>query len=132
MTPNKLTGYTNELAKERNRAAAQRTITSWIQNCITLIGFGFAIDKIFLALKQNFPESNPLMTAEITHRISLMLIALGIGLLIIAMTQHYLQIKSIERDDYFFSPGIHLNIMIVFASITFGVIALFIKIIGIT
>ena len=41
--PNKLRGSTNELAKERNRAAAERTMTTWIQNCLTLIGFGFAI-----------------------------------------------------------------------------------------
>lgn len=36
---NKPTGDTNELAKERNRVAAERTLTSWIQNCLILITF---------------------------------------------------------------------------------------------
>jgi len=34
---------TNELAKERNRAAYDRTLMAWIRTAISLIGFGFAI-----------------------------------------------------------------------------------------
>jgi putative membrane protein len=33
----------NELAKERNRAAYDRTLMAWIRTAISLIGFGFAI-----------------------------------------------------------------------------------------
>ncbi|MGB5636715.1 MAG: DUF202 domain-containing protein [Waterburya sp.] len=128
--PNKFKGSTNELAKERNRAAAERTMTAWIQNCLTLIGFGFAIEQIFLALEQKFPGNNQFITIQLTHRISLILIALGIGLLIIAMTQYYLQVNLIKREDYFFSPSSPLNILVVVAIITFGLIGLLITIIG--
>ena len=34
---------TNELAKELNRAAYDRTLMAWIRTAISLIGFGFAI-----------------------------------------------------------------------------------------
>lgn len=34
---------TNELAKERNRAAYDRTLMAWIRTAISLIAFGFAI-----------------------------------------------------------------------------------------
>ena len=34
---------TNELAKERNRAAYDRTLMAWIRTALSLIGFGFAI-----------------------------------------------------------------------------------------
>lgn len=131
MTPNKIMGATNELAKERNRAAAERTMTAWIQNCLTLIGFGFAIDQIFQALQQKFPNKNPSITIQSTHRISLILISMGIGLLVIAIIQHYLQVQSIKRNDYFFSPSRPLNILVTFAIIVFGFISLFIIFLGI-
>jgi len=37
---------TNELAKERNRAAEERTLMAWIRTCLSLISFGFGLDKI--------------------------------------------------------------------------------------
>ncbi len=131
MTPDKTTGPTNELAKERNRAAAERTMTAWIQNCLTLVGFGFAIDQIFQALQQKFPDKNPSITIESAHSISLILIAIGIGLLIIAMVQHYFEVQSVKRDDYFFYPSSYLNIIVVFAIIAFGFVSLFITFLGI-
>ncbi|EAZ89278.1 YidH family protein [Crocosphaera chwakensis] len=131
MTQNKMVGPTNELAKERNRAAAERTITAWIQNCLTLVGFGFAIDQIFQALQQNFPDKNTSITIESAHSISLILIAIGIGLLIIAMIQHYFEVQSIKRDDYFFYPSHYLNIIVIFAIIAFGFVSLFIIFLGI-
>jgi uncharacterized membrane protein YidH (DUF202 family) len=36
----------NELAKERNRAAAERTLMAWIRTALSLIGFGFGIGKL--------------------------------------------------------------------------------------
>ena len=88
-------------------------MTAWIQNCLTLIGFGFAIDQIFQALQQKLPDKNSLITIKSAHYISLILIALGIGLLIIAMIQHYFEVQSIKRDDYFFYPSHFLNIVVI-------------------
>ncbi len=128
--PNRIKGSTNELAKERNRAAAERTMTTWIQNCLTLIGFGFAIEQIFLAFEHKYPDNNHSLNIQLTHCISLILISFGIGLLIVAMMQYYLQVNPIKRDDYFFSPSSPLNILVVVAIITFGLIGLLITIIG--
>ena len=124
--PNQIKGQTNELAKERNRAAAERTLISWIQNCLTLISFGFAIDQIVLALEQKFPGDNPFMTMKLSHTISLILISLSILLLITAMIQHYLHVNAIQRDDYFYSPNRSINIIVVSTTIIFGLVGFFI------
>ena len=41
------THLANELAKERNRAAYDRTLMAWIRTAISLIAFGFAIAKSY-------------------------------------------------------------------------------------
>lgn len=119
-TSSRPTGTTTELAKERNRAAAERTITSWIQNSLSLIGFGIAFDQIFDALQQTFPQESWVLIMKLAHVLGLSLIALGIGLLVLAMIQHCIEVKSIERDDYIMMPARSLNIAVGSAVLVFG------------
>jgi len=46
----------NELAKERNREAADRTLMAWIRTAISLIGFGFAIAQSYQFLESDYVE----------------------------------------------------------------------------
>lgn len=121
--PSKPTGATNELAKERNRAAAERTIASWIQNSVTLIGLGIAFEQIFEALETTFPLQSRVIILKYSQILGLSLIALGIALLIIAIIQHRIIIKSIERDNYISISSRPLNIAIGSAVFIFGVAA---------
>ncbi len=41
----------NEMAKERNREAADRTLMAWIRGSLSFIGFGFSIDVITRGLE---------------------------------------------------------------------------------
>jgi putative membrane protein len=45
-----MVNLTNELAKERNQAAAERTMMAWIRTNLSLISFGFGLDKIIAAI----------------------------------------------------------------------------------
>ena len=116
----KPTGITNELAKERNRAAAERTLTSWIQNSIALIGFGIAFDQIFAALQQSFPQENLTSIQKFSQILGLSLIALGIGLQILAMVQYDIEVKSIEAEDYITKPTRSLNLAVSIAILLFS------------
>lgn len=57
MSPNDVqTNLANELAKERNREAADRTLMAWIRTSISLIGFGFAIAQSYQFLESDYVE----------------------------------------------------------------------------
>ncbi|TBR60341.1 hypothetical protein B4U84_05565 [Westiellopsis prolifica IICB1] len=116
---------TNELAKERNRAAAERTLTSWIQNCLSLIGFGIGFDRIFNALNESIPKHNPPIAMELTPIIGLSAIALGIFLLILAIIGYLIKVKSLERDEYSYKLTYIINLSVFVVSvILFGLVAL--------
>jgi len=118
-------GITNELAKERNRAAAERTINSWIGNCLGLIGFGIAFDQITQSLRQRFPEANSAITENVAHAIGLIFISIGIVLLTIALVQHRLEITTIEREDYVFLSVNPLNSIVIVGILLLGLAVIF-------
>ncbi len=124
-SPLRPTNDTNELAKARNRDAAERTLMSWIQNCLVLIGFGVAFDRIFTTVNQTFPESNPIIHVFLTHFIGLSAIGLGIFLLALAIFGYLITVKSLDQEDYLIRPVHSPNLFILFTAITlYGLIAL--------
>ena len=122
--PPKLFGTNNELAKERNRAAAERTINAWIGQSLTLVGFGVAIDRVYQGIRQQLPDTDPLLREALTHTISIAFIAMGTLLLALALVQHRLEIKSIEHEDYVLQSVSRLNHFVVSGVILSGVLSL--------
>lgn len=118
--PQKFFGTTNELAKERNRAAAERTINTWIGNCISLIGIGVAFDRISQSLRQRFPDSDPAIAEVTSNLVGMIFIGVGLALLVIALIQHRLEIKTIERKDYVLLSVSALNRVVVAAILLIG------------
>lgn len=94
------TNTTTELAKQRNRAAAERTLLAWIEPCLTLLGLGIAIDRIFAALLKVFPDGAPSMTEQISHVLGLSIIALGLGILALAIWQYKISTYFIQSENY--------------------------------
>jgi putative membrane protein len=116
----KLFGTTNELAKERNRAAAERTMNSWIGNCLGLISVGVAFDQINQSLKARFPDADYVMAENVAHIVGLTFVGVGIVLLVFALLQHRLEIKTIEREDYVLLSISALNRIVVTAIVLLG------------
>jgi putative membrane protein len=123
--PPRLTNNTTELAKERNRQAAERTLTSWIQACLGLIGFGAGFQSIFDAVNQSFPGSSALFNRGITYMIGLGTVSLGIFLLIPVIIGYRSYLKSLERADFLAHPPCLFNLKLLIGSITlYGLAAL--------
>ena len=122
--PHRPTNITTELAKERNREAVERTMASWIQKCLGIIGFGIGFDSIFTALHQAFPEKNFVFNLLLTHIIGLSAIAIGILLLVLVIIAYQTEIRILARKDYLNRPSHLINSGILVSSIIlYGLVA---------
>lgn len=123
-TPSRPTNTTTELAKERNRQAAERTMASWIQNCIGIIAFGAGFDSILAALNQAFPNKSPGFDLYLARIIGLTAIGIGIFLLVLMIFIYKLQVGALEREDYLARPTRLFYLGILVSSVTlYGLIA---------
>jgi putative membrane protein len=96
--PNK--NLANELARERSRQAADRTLMAWVRTALSLIGFGFGIanfrDIIFRAgLVRQPPEH---FNAALVFGLSF--ISLGVLGLLSAVIQHWNILQHLKQNDF--------------------------------
>ncbi|MGB3138193.1 MAG: DUF202 domain-containing protein [Nodosilinea sp.] len=89
--------FGTELAKERNRAAEERTLMAWIRTALSLIGFGFGIDRIVAAIDQSL--GGTVSPAWLTRILGLSFVALGTFALLYAALDHRHQLRRIQRND---------------------------------
>lgn len=93
-----------ELARERTRAAEERTLMAWIRTALSMISFGFGIDRLFKYLdKTQAPVGVNMLTEERVLGLSLM--SLGLFTLVAAIINHWRVLKNIEVKEYKYTPG---------------------------
>ncbi|NJK62874.1 MAG: DUF202 domain-containing protein [Synechococcaceae cyanobacterium SM2_3_1] len=105
-----------ELAKERNRAAEERTLMAWIRTCLSLISFGFGIERIVTVLHQQLGDTiNPLRLSRI---LGLAFVALGTLAMLAAAKDHRGQLQRLQNNDLQFisrrSPAFIVAIILAF------------------
>jgi inner membrane protein YidH len=89
-----------ELAKERTREAADRTLMAWIRTCLSLIGFGFGIAKFrdILVEGGRIPRAGDHIHSTLIFGLSF--ISLGILGLLAAVVQHWRILQHIKFGDF--------------------------------
>jgi putative membrane protein len=93
------TSLTNELARERNREAADRTLLAWIRTSLAMISLGFGIERLgqaALSLDGRMAAFSPVKT----RLFGAALIALGVAATLAGMWEHKRVLASISGDDY--------------------------------
>lgn len=93
-----------KIDRQREHQANERTFLAWLRTSIALIGFGFAIARfgIFLrqlniALTQQEPPVNPLSNSE---NLGLALVIFGISIIALAAWRYNQVFWQIELGDY--------------------------------
>ena len=117
------TNITTELAKQRNRAAAERTLLTWIQHSLTLLGLGIAIERIYAILLKAFPNADRIITGQVSDVLGLSLIVLGLGLLALAIRQYKISTCSIQRQDYTLMSSLPMILTATTGVVLFGIVS---------
>ncbi|MCP9888167.1 DUF202 domain-containing protein [Cyanobium sp. ATX 6A2] len=120
---------TNELAKQRNRAAAERTLMAWIRTCLSLISFGFGLDKIIGAINRSRLEGSNHVDLSV-RLLAMGFVLTGILAMGAAIRQHRRDLRQIRRDDYVYIEETSISTATAAALIVIGAIALIILISG--
>ncbi len=110
----------DELARERNRAAADRTLMAWIRTALALIAFGFSIGKISAYLEKVNPERvlDSINSARIFGEA---FIALGVFGLIAAIVQHRRIVKRIKHGEFVYTEHLPLAMITAIILLLIGV-----------
>jgi putative membrane protein len=95
----KETNISTELAKERTREAADRTLMAWIRTCLSLIGFGFGIAKFRDILAEAGLHRGP-EHMHSTMIFGLSFIGLGVLGLLAAVVQHWRILQHIKFENF--------------------------------
>jgi len=89
----------DELARERNREAADRTLLAWIRTSLAMISLGFGIERLGQAavgLDGQLTGFSPLKT----RLFGAALILLGMTATLAGMWEHRVVLNAVARPDY--------------------------------
>ena len=117
-----MSNTTTELAKTRNRAAAERTTLAWIRTALALISFGFGLDKIISAIRDAGGDGNTSQDVGV-QLMSMGFIGVGIFTLLIAIRQHKRELIRLRSDPYLYRDEPSLSIATATAVLVIGVLA---------
>ncbi len=111
-----------ELAKERNRAAEERTLMAWIRTCLTLISFGFGIESIITILTQELgTPGNPVRLSRI---LAISFIALGTFSMLAATLDYRHQLRRIQCNDLLYQSRKSPTLLVAYVLAILGIVAL--------
>ena len=119
---------TNELARQRNRDAAERTLMAWIRTCLSLISFGFGLDKIVTAIDRATGSSGP---RPGVIAVAVAFVFTGILAMSAATVQHLRELKRLRRDDFVYVESPRLAAATATLIALIGVMAMGILLLGI-
>jgi putative membrane protein len=94
----------NELAKERTRAAADRTLMAWIRTSLSLIGFGFGIPAIVKTIEATRIGKH-INSHYITVTVGLAFISIGMFAITAALQEHRRALRHIHSDRFIYESS---------------------------
>ena len=127
--PDNPTSLANELARERNREAADRTLLAWIRTSLALISFGFGIERLGQAAIEL--DGKLAGFSAIRTRIGgAVLVTLGIAATLAGMWEHRRMLQAIASDEYRYADRPPIARYMAIALVAVGLAALVVILTG--
>lgn len=117
------TDTSTELARERTREAADRTLMAWIRTSLSLISFGFGIGKAFDLLDAAFPAKH-LDPLRASLMVAISLVTLGMLGLLGAIIQYGQMLKHLEQGAFTYQAPRALTVVVAIVLLVIGVFSL--------
>jgi putative membrane protein len=112
------------LARESSQLSADRTLMAWVRTALALIGIGFSIDRLFLALRKLSPETAEERGIHPTRIVGAAFILLGVVSLVVASLQHWYIRRRIARRDFVSAPPWPVTEAVAFVTLLIGLYSL--------
>ena len=116
----------NELAKERNRAAYDRTLMAWIRTAISLIAFGFAIAKSYEFIEMDQMEKTGRFIDQIHSPLwfGMSFILLGMFFILGGVIQYVKVVRQLQTGQFTYGEPRPLTKIIALILLIIGIFAL--------
>jgi putative membrane protein len=84
----------DQLAIDRTRLAAERSLMAWIRTALSMIAFGFTIYKFLQALHEQSPV--PVLRPNAPRNVGLLLVGIGTFAVAVAAIQHWKYVRKLS------------------------------------
>ena len=105
--------------------AAERTLLAWNRTSLTLMAFGFAIERFGLFLKMVAPQSAPSGQADFSFWIGLAFIVLGAAASAAAIVQYRRVLRTLKPveipDGYRANMGVFANLVVALLGVALAI-----------
>lgn len=123
---NELAQTRTEMSKERTRMASERTLLAWLRTSLSMISFGFGIDRVFKYLRGTEIATNIDTIRQVRQEriLGLSMIILGVIGACGALFEHWRLLQRIEKSDVFsYHPRLSLGTVMVAMLVLIGIFA---------
>ncbi len=101
--------------------AAERTLLAWNRTSLSLMAFGFVIERFGLFLHRIAPQGQNFAERDVSFWVGLAFILMGMFLAIFSVMQYKTIIRSLKHDEipygYWINMPLFANLLIVFLGI---------------
>lgn len=84
----------DQLAIDRTRLGAERSLMAWIRTALSMIAFGFTIYKFLQALHAQSPV--PVLRPDAPRNVGLLLVGIGTFAVAVAVIQHLKYMRTLS------------------------------------
>jgi putative membrane protein len=98
-----------ELAKERNRIAADRTLLTWVRTSVSFIGLGFGLGQILNSVGVGKSQR---VSDLLVDFLSLLFIGMGVFMAIAAAADYQQELRRLQQASYLYQPRSSLGLIV--------------------